>query len=104
MANRVVDSLYSQYFESAAHPSSLPTLLTAALDAGASRQDAESFISDEFEGLAETRMLLREQTSNGVDSVPYIVVEGKRRDFALEGAKDVVDYIKVLENVAKESQ
>lgn len=48
-------------------------------------------------------MLIREQASNGVDSVPYIVFEGKRRDFTREGAKEVGEYLKVLEGVAKES-
>lgn len=102
-ADKIVNSLYSQYFEAVAHPSSLETLLNAALAAGVNSQDAESFISDEYEGLAETRMLVREQASNGVDSVPYIVVEGKRRDFTLEGAKEVEDYVKVFEGIAKES-
>ena len=102
-ANKVVNSLYSQYFESAAHPSSLSTLLNAALAAGANSQDAESFISDELEGLAETRMLVKEQASNGVDSVPYIVLEGKRRDFTLAGAKDVGEYLKAMESIRKES-
>lgn len=102
-ANKVVDSLYAQYFTAAAHPSSYDTLLKAALDANIPQQDAEAFISDEFEGLAETRMLIREQASNGVDSVPYITIEGKRRDFTLEGAKEVAEYVKALEGVAKEA-
>lgn len=102
-ANKIINSLYSQYFEAAAHPSSLETLLSAAIAAGVYSQDAESFISDEYEDLAETRMLVREQASNGVDSVPYVVVEGKRRDFTLEGVKEVEEYVKVFESVAKES-
>lgn len=48
-------------------------------------------------------MLIREQAGNGIDSVPYVVVEGRRRDFTLEGAKEVVEYLKTLEQVAKES-
>ncbi|KAL8818453.1 MAG: hypothetical protein Q9191_007939 [Dirinaria sp. TL-2023a] len=102
-SNKVVDSLYAQYFTAAAHPSSYDTLLKAALDASIPQPDAEAFISDEFEGLAETRMLIREQASNGVDSVAYIVIEGKRRDFTLEGAKEVAEYVKALEGVAKEA-
>lgn len=42
-------------------------------------------------------MLIREQAGNGVDSVPYIVVEGKR---TLQGAKA---YVKALDQVIKES-
>jgi len=48
-------------------------------------------------------MLIREQAGNGVDAVPYVVIEGKKRDFTLEGAKEVAEYVKVLEQVAKES-
>ncbi len=48
-------------------------------------------------------MLMREQKSNGIDSVPYIVIEGKRRDFTLKGAKEVAEYVKTLESVIKES-
>ena len=102
-ANKIVNSLYSQYFELAAHPSSMQTLLNAVLAAGIDNQVAEAFISDEYAWLAETKMLLTEQASNGVDSVPYIVIEGKKRDFTLVGAKDVTEYIKALEDVAKES-
>ncbi|KAL8791527.1 MAG: hypothetical protein Q9195_005855 [Heterodermia aff. obscurata] len=103
-ANKIVDSLYSQYFELAAHPSSKETLVAAASAAGVSSHDAESFISDEYEDMVETRMLIREQASNGIDSVPYVVIEGKRRDFTLEGAKEVGEYVKVFESIAKESR
>ena len=37
-------------------------------------------------------------------AVPYIVLEGKRRDFTLEGAKEVDDYLKEFEKVVKESK
>lgn len=47
-------------------------------------------------------MLIREQAGNGIDSVPYVVLEGKRRDFTIEGAKEVEEYVKELEKVAKE--
>ena len=49
-------------------------------------------------------MMIREQTTDGVDSVPYVVLEGKRRDFTLVGAKEVEEYEKVLHQVAKESK
>ena len=96
-------ALYNLYFESAQHPSSAATLLTAANSAGIPEADAKAFVDDEYEGLQEVKMLIREQASNGVDSVPYIVVEGRRRDFTLEGAKEVAEYLKTLEQVAKES-
>ncbi|KAI9760695.1 MAG: hypothetical protein M1835_000116, partial [Candelina submexicana] len=84
------------------HPSSASTLLAAATAANIPSQEAEAFI-DEDDGLQEVKMLIREQKSNGIDSVPYIVIEGKRRDFTLEGAKEVAEYVRVLESVIKES-
>ena len=49
-------------------------------------------------------MLIREQAGNGVDSVPYVVLEGKRRDLTLVGAKEVEEYVKEFEKLAKESK
>ncbi|KAL8652175.1 MAG: hypothetical protein Q9226_004377 [Calogaya cf. arnoldii] len=121
-ADKLVRSLYTQYFTQQAHPSASDTLLKATNDAGIDRATAEAFVADESEGLPETKMLIREQASNGVDSftsiqvfpanqelmdifkqVPYVVVEGKRRDFTLVGAKEVAEYLKTLEAVAKEA-
>jgi len=98
-----VKALYEQYFTCRAHPSSHSTLLTAALSASIPETDAEAFIADEHEHLSETRMLVREQASNGVDSVPYVVFEGRRRDFTLEGAKEVGEYTRAMEGVAREA-
>lgn len=60
-------------------------------------------IDDPQEGLQEVKMLIREQAGNGVDAVPYIVIEGRRRDITLQGAKEVDEYVKALERVAKEN-
>ena len=35
--------------------------------------------------------------------VPYVVFERKRRDFTLVGAKEVAEYLKTLEAVAREA-
>jgi predicted DsbA family dithiol-disulfide isomerase len=86
------------------HPSSVETLLKATSDAGIPESEARPFIEDETDGLMETKTLIREQESNGIDSVPYIVFEGKKRDLTLEGAKEVDDYTKALEQILKESQ
>ena len=64
--------------------------------------EAKAFIEDESEGLMDVKMLIREQAGNGIDSVPHVAIEGKRRDFTLEGAKEVEEYVKAMENVAKE--
>ncbi|KAI9664884.1 MAG: hypothetical protein M1821_006332 [Bathelium mastoideum] len=103
-ADKIVGSLYKQYFEEERHPSSKDTLLKAALEGGIDEQKARTFISDEDEGLADVKMLIREQASNGVDAVPHVTIEGKRRDFTLVGAKEVEEYVKTLEQVIKESQ
>jgi len=101
-ADAIVDSLYSQYFEHERHPSALETLVNAAVDAGIDRSEAEKFVNgDEWE--QEVKMAIREQAANGIDAVPYVVIEGKKRDVALTGAKDVNQYVKSLEQVMKES-
>ncbi|KAF2087299.1 thioredoxin-like protein [Saccharata proteae CBS 121410] len=101
--DRIVDSLYSQYFENEKHPSSESTLLEATTAAGIPESEAKTFIEDEYEGLQEVKMMIRENAGNGIDAVPYIVFEGKRRDITLQGAKEVEEYVKALEQVAKES-
>ena len=101
--DKIVNALYQQYFEEEKHPSSEDTLLKAAAAGGIDEQEARDFLSDEDEGLIEVKILVREQASNGVDAVPYIVIEGKKRDFTLEGAKEVEEYVKTLEQVIKES-
>ncbi|KAF2740194.1 thioredoxin-like protein [Polyplosphaeria fusca] len=101
-AKRCLDSLYSQYFTQQAHPSSAETLTKACLDAGLSEHEANTVVQDDSEHAMDTKMMIREQAGNGVDSVPYVVFEGKRRDFTLTGAKEVAEYIKTMEQVAKE--
>jgi len=102
-ANKIIDSLYRQYFEEEKHPSEESTLLAACRDAGIDDKTANEVIGDKYEGLMETKGLIREQASNGVDSVPYIMFEGKRRDITLIGAKEVDEYVKAMEQIAKES-
>jgi predicted DsbA family dithiol-disulfide isomerase len=100
---KVLDSLYEQYFIHRAHPSAPSTLTAACQAAGLSDSETKGLVEDQNEGLMEVRMAIREQAGNGVDSVPYIVFEGKRRDFTLIGAKEVKEYVKILEQVAKEA-
>lgn len=102
-ADRIVDSLYRQYFEEERHPSSDDTLLRAATEAGVDEGEAKKFIEDKDEGLMEVKMAVRQQAGNQVDAVPYIVIEGKRRDMQLEGAKEVQEYVSTLNKVIKES-
>jgi len=103
IADKIVVSLYRQYFEEEKHPSSEETLLAAAIEAGISEQEAKSLIEDESEGMMEVKMLMREQAGNGVDAVPYVIFEGRKRDFTLVGCKEVDEYVKTLQQVIKES-
>ncbi|KAI1613085.1 thioredoxin-like protein [Exophiala viscosa] len=104
VADKIINSLYSQYFEDEKNPSSLETLLQATAGAGISESEAKQVIEDKNDGLLDVKMLIREQTTDGIDSVPYVVFEGKRRDFTLVGAKEVEEYEKVLNQVVKESK
>ena len=103
-ADKVINSLYEQYFEQERHPSSHETLLRAATEAGIDEGDAKKFIEDEDEGLVDVKMMIREQASDGIDSVPYVVLEGRKRDLTLVGAKEVPEYVKALNTIIKESQ
>ena len=67
------------------------------------KAEAEKVVNDDEEGLAEVKRLIGEEEGNGVDSVPMVVVEGRKRDFTLQGAKTVEEYVKCLEQVARES-
>jgi predicted DsbA family dithiol-disulfide isomerase len=102
-ADKLVNSLYKQYFEEEKHPSSHETLLQACKDAGIDETEAKKVIEDESEGLQDTKMKIREQAGNGVDSVPFVMIEGKRRDITILGANEVEDYMKALQQIVKES-
>lgn len=78
-------------------------MLKATNEAGIPEAEAKAFIEDRNEGLMDTKMAVREQAGNGVDAVPYIVLEGKRRDITIEGAKEVEEFEKGLHQIAKES-
>ncbi len=55
------------------------------------------------DGLAEVKMRARE-VARDVDAVPTVVIEGRRRDLTLTGAKEVADYVKALQTIIKESK
>lgn len=100
----VFAALYAQYFQQEKHPSTDETLLKATTDAGIPEDEARAFIEDKNDGLIDVKNLVREQAGNGVDSVPTIVFEGKRRDITLVGAKEVEEYEKTLAAIVKESK
>jgi predicted DsbA family dithiol-disulfide isomerase len=81
-ADKIINSLYLQYFEEEKHPSEEETLVKACKEAGIEEKEASEIIDDEYEVLPEVKSLIREQASNGVDSVPYIVM-GEREGISL---------------------
>lgn len=104
IGSKIVDALYRRYFEQGQHPSSHETLLAACVEAGVPEPEARRVVvEDEGLGLAGVRAALRKAAQDGVDSVPTVVFEGKRRDITLVGAKEVRDYVKAMETIAKES-
>jgi predicted DsbA family dithiol-disulfide isomerase len=78
-AIKALACLYKIYFEETGHPSSDDTLLTACVEAGLSEQEAKGLVQDRDRGLRETKAAIQEQVGNGVDSVPYVVFEGRKR-------------------------
>lgn len=99
---KLVEALYRRYFEQAKHPAATDTLVEACVEAGVDEAEAKKVVADKELGLRAVRDRLR---SNGqdVDAVPVVMAEGKRRDITITGAKEVADYVKALETVAKES-
>lgn len=104
VADKLIDSLYRQYFEEEKHPSSAETLLSATSEAGIDEREAKPFVEDPDDGLMDVKMAVREQAGNAIDSVPHVVIEGKRRDITLIGCKEVDEYRKALEQIIKESR
>ena len=104
VADKIVSSLYWQYFENEQHPSSDKTLMKAITDAGIPESEAKSFVDDKSEGLMDLKAAFQEQLHNGIDAVPSIIFEGKRRDLTLLGAKEVDEYLKAMQSIVKESK
>lgn len=77
--------------------------MAACKDAGIADAEAARVVADESEALPETEAAMRDQAGNGVDSVPFVLLEGRRRDLSLQGAKAVEDYVKALQQIVKES-
>ena len=102
-ADKLINSLYRMYFEEEKHPSKTETLVAACKEAGIDEAEARKIAEDETEGLADVKSAIRESGLNGIDSVPYITIEGRKRDITLVGAKEVEQYAKALQTVAKES-
>lgn len=102
VAGKIIDGVYQRYFTNAMHPAAEATLLESCIEAGVDQEEAKRVIGDESTGERAARDRLR-TVAMDVDAVPVVMVEGKRRDVTLTGAKEVADYVKALETVIKES-
>jgi predicted DsbA family dithiol-disulfide isomerase len=100
--NKLIDALYTRYFEQGLHPSEDETLIASCIEAGIEEEEAKRVVLDKELGLKEVQTKLN-QIRRDIDGVPVIVFEGKRRDITLTGSKEVEEYLKVLERTAKES-
>lgn len=94
-------ALYESYHTLSLHPSELSTLQRAAHVA--SLKPITSFLEYPDIFLPETKALLCEQVRNGLDTLPLVVFEWRRRDFTLNGAKEVGEYLAVREKLVKET-
>ncbi|KAL0942697.1 dsba oxidoreductase [Colletotrichum truncatum] len=103
-ANRLVDALYSRYFEREQNQGAKDVLVEACVEADISEAEAREIVEDETEGKIDTKNMIRMSAIDGVDAVPHVVIEGRRRDLTLIGAKEVEEYVKALNTIIKESK
>lgn len=100
--NKLIDALYVRYFEQGLHPSEDDVLVESCVEAGIPEDEAMEVVLDKELGLGEVQTRLNE-IKRDVDAVPVITFEGKKRDITLIGSKEVEEYLKVLDRIARES-
>lgn len=79
--------------------------MKACVEAGIEEENARKVIEDEEMGrdvAVEYEKIGR--IEEGIDAVPHIRIEGKKRDFTFQGAKEVEEYLKALMQVVKECE
>jgi predicted DsbA family dithiol-disulfide isomerase len=103
-ATRIIEGLYRRYFEEERDPASRETLVEACIEAGIAEWEARAVVEDERVGLLEVKRLIRQQELNGIDAIPHVVIEGRRRDVTVVGARGVDEYVRILRTVIKESE
>jgi len=99
----VLGQLYRRYFEEEQSPSADETLEAAGVEAGLEEGYVKGLVKGS-EGTEEVKRLFREQRLDGISAVPHIVIEGKKRDIKLIGARDVEEYVKALQTIINESK
>ena len=91
--------MYTHLFTHNANLSFNQALTNALLVAGFSEQDARNLVEKERLRLGGFEMATREQGRNGVDTMPTVLFEGPKRNFAITGASLPRHYLKAMENV-----
>lgn len=99
---KLMDSLYLQYFEQEQHPSSKSTILQACKAAGVQNLDSMGDFIDSDDLEDDVKESIMEENMTGNDGVPAIMFEGRRRDFTLVGAKSPSEYLNTIKQVLKE--
>ncbi|OAL49089.1 thioredoxin-like protein [Pyrenochaeta sp. DS3sAY3a] len=102
VACKVLEGLYVGYFSEGKAPAAEETLAGALVGAGVPEGEARRVVGDEGLGVGEVRRRIGVQRADGVDGVPVVRVEGRKRDFTLTGAKEEGEYEKVLRQVERE--
>ncbi|KAF4948657.1 hypothetical protein FSARC_13685 [Fusarium sarcochroum] len=102
VANKLVDTIFRLYFAEGKHPGADDMLIEACVEAGVDEKEAKSLVADKERGERETKEKIR-SVGMDIDAVPTVIIEGRRRDLTLTGLKEVADYVKAMETIAKES-
>ncbi|TDZ46119.1 hypothetical protein CTRI78_v008990 [Colletotrichum trifolii] len=103
-ANRLVGAIYERYFEQEKDQGSEEVLVEACVVAGIDETHAREVVEDDNEGRTEVKKMMRIAAMDGVDAVPNVVFEGRRRDLTLVGANEVDEYVKALRTIVNESR
>lgn len=101
-ANKLVDALFRLYFAEGRHPGADDMLIEACVEAGVDEKEAKSLVEDKDKGERDTREKIR-SIGMDIDSVPTVIIEGRRRDLTLTGLKEVAEYVKAFGTITKES-
>ncbi|RSM17351.1 hypothetical protein CDV31_003767 [Fusarium ambrosium] len=101
-ANKLVDAIFRLYFAEGRHPGEDKMLIEACVEAGVDEKEAKTLVEDKEKGERDTKEKIR-SIGMDIDSVPTVIIEGRRRDLTLTGLKEVADYVKAFGTITKES-
>lgn len=101
-ARRLADALFRKHLCEGRMPAADDVLAEACAEAGIDAGEAAAAVRDKGMGAERCRREIRAAGAD-VEVVPVVVVEGRRRDLTLRGAREVGQYVAALETVVKES-